>query len=71
LLQGYLLLVDPKALNGIPYFKLVMFSIVTLTASCLWLLWYCCSGKKQQQRRQQQQQSLQTALLGNASINDV
>jgi membrane protein implicated in regulation of membrane protease activity len=75
LLQGYLLLVDPKALNGIPYFKLVMFSIVTLTASCLWLLWYCCSGREQQQQqqrqRQQQQQSLQTALLDNASINDV
>jgi hypothetical protein len=69
LLQGYLLLVDPKALNGIPYFKLVMFSIVTLMASCLWVLWYCCSWKQQQ--RQQRQQSLQTALLGNASINDV
>jgi preprotein translocase subunit YajC len=47
-----------------------MFSIVSLLASCLWVLWYCCSWK-QQRRRLQQQQSLHTALLGNASINDV
>ena len=65
--QAYLLLVDPIALNGIPYFKLVMFAIVSVLASCLWGMWYCCSWKKKQQ---QQPQSLQTALLDNASINN-
>ncbi len=52
--------------HGLPFFKLVMFSLVTFVACCLWFAFERHDRRRQQQQQEQeeeQQHSLQQPLI--------